>query len=182
MIACTLDDREDGMRRFVRGMSAAAVLFGAAACTRISGGVPVAAPDAFPDLANYPVVENVYGTENTRQYFSGDTFTTPDGQRCSVNVRDYLHRLWCSGPRPDRGGYWDTSFGPNTPATIKPADPPAADWKPRPGEFLPLPPAHKINLPAGMVCGVGPDPAAGMFACRAGEHGFVFTRTATRLF
>jgi hypothetical protein len=65
---------------------------------------------------------------------------------------------------------------------MTPAEPPAPGWNPRPGEFLELPPAHKINLQAGMVCAVGSDPAAGMFACRAGEHGFVFTRAATRLF
>lgn len=170
------------MHIVIRATLVTAVALGAVACARVSDGVAVADPEAFPDLSGYPVVEDVYGTVNTRAYFGGYTFTTPDGQRCSNNSRDYLHRLWCYGPRPDKGGYWDTSFGPETKATMEPADPPAPDSAPDPDDFLPLPPGHKINLQAGMVCGVGSDPSVGMFACRAGEHGFVFTRSGTRLF
>lgn len=170
------------MHIVMRAALVTAVALSAVACSRVSGGVAVADRAAFPDLSGYPVVQDVYGTENTRQYFSGSTFTTPDGQRCSINSRDYLHRLWCYGPRPDRGGYWETSFGPDTEATIAPADPPAPGSAPDPNDFLALPAGHKINLQAGMVCGVGPDPSVGMFACRAGKHGFVFTQSGTRLF
>jgi hypothetical protein len=104
------------------------------------------AATAFPDLSRYPLVEDGYHTENTRQYFSGSTFSTPHCQRCSTNVRDYAHRLWCYGPRPDKGGYWDTSFGPDDAASIKPADPPSPDFTPNPGDFLALPAGHRITL------------------------------------
>jgi hypothetical protein len=92
-----------------------------AACTQRTDG---RAASAFPDLSRYPLVEGDHHTEVTEQYFSGSTFSTPDGQSCSTNVRDYAHRLWCYGPRPDKGGYWDTAFGPDDAASIKPADPP----------------------------------------------------------
>jgi hypothetical protein len=150
-----------------------------AACTQRTEGHAAAAASAFPDLSHYPSVEGSHHTEDTRQYFSGSTFSTPDGQRCSINVRDYAHRLWCYGPRPDKGGYWDTSFGPDDAASMKPADAPPPDAKPNPQEFLTLPAGYKIALGYGMECAVTDD---GLFACHAGDHGFVFTRTSTRLF
>ncbi|WKG01200.1 hypothetical protein [Mycolicibacterium sp. HK-90] len=177
----SLGGREVGMHTLLRVVLATAVAFSTVACNQVSVGAAVAERDAFPDLSGYPLAEDVYGTENTRRYFSGDTFRTPDGQRCSINTRDYLHRLWCHGPRPDKGGYWDTSFGPETAATITPGDPPKAGGEPSQG-FFELPSGHKINLQAGMVCAVGADPSVGLFACRAGGHGFVFTKTSTRVF
>lgn len=149
------------------------------ACTQHVDGHAAPAASAFPDISRYPLVGGSHHTEVPQQYFSGSTFSTPDGQRCSINVRDYLHRLWCHGPRPDKGGYWDTSFGPTVAASIKPGDPPAPDFKPDPEEFLALPPGHRIALGNGMECAVNDD---GLFACRAGDHGFVFSKTSTRLF
>lgn len=149
------------------------------ACTQHTNGHASASASAFPDISRYPLVDGGYHTENTRQYFSGSTFSTPDGQRCSTNVRDYAHRLWCYGPRPDKGGYWDTSFGPDDAASIKPADPPVQDFQPNPGDFVALPAGRRIALGNGMECAVND---TGLFACRAGEHGFVFTPTSTRLF
>jgi hypothetical protein len=161
---------------------ATALVGGLAACARPTDGLAVAAASAFPDLSQYPSVRDGFHTENSRQYFSGSSFTTPDGQRCSTNVRDYAHRLWCYGPRPDKGGYWDTNFGPGNAATITPADPPAPDWKPDSESFAVLPAGYKIEMNDGLVCATGRNQRDGLLACRAGEHGFVFTNTSTRLF
>ncbi|MEV3904683.1 hypothetical protein AB0K11_20350 [Mycobacterium sp. NPDC050551] len=155
------------------------VLGASVACGRLTDGHPATPVTAFPDLAHYPEVDwTPYRAEDTRRYFSGSAFATPGGQLCSKNTRDYAHRLWCHGPRPDIDGYWDLSFGPDDAATAKQADPPAgADAGP---STLPvLPPGHRIALSDGMECAVSED---AMFACRAGEHGFVLTRAGSRLF
>ncbi|OBK41282.1 hypothetical protein A5658_19405 [Mycobacterium sp. 1245111.1] len=134
---------------------------------------------SFPDLSGYTQVDSRdYFTMNMRQYFGGPTFSTPDGQRCSSNARDYLHRLWCSGPRPDKGGFWQVNFAAGLAATIQAEQPPDPDFKPGPDEFKLLPPLHKIVFDA-FTCGVDDQ---NMFACRAGDHGFVFTTGSTTLF
>ncbi|MDT5114715.1 MAG: hypothetical protein QOE30_454 [Mycobacterium sp.] len=157
----------------------AVALCSVAACTQRTDGHASPAASAFPDLSRYPLVEGDHHTEVTQQYFSGSTFSTLDGQSCSTNARDYAHRLWCYGPRPYKGGYWDTSFGPDDAASIKPADPPSPGGKANPHDFLPLPAGHRIALGNGMECAVNDN---GLFACHAGNHGFVFTPTSTRLF
>lgn len=102
------------------------VLGASVACGRQTDGHAATPVTAFPDLAHYPEVDwNSYRAEDTRRYFSGSAFMTPGGQRCSKNARDYAHRLWCHGPRPDTDGYWDLSFGPDDEATATPTNPPA---------------------------------------------------------
>ncbi len=183
VIARTLDARRTACADLARGMSAAACCSARSRAPASPAGCPSPLRIAFPDLSNHPLVGN--GLRNREhpavlQRRRRSPRPTVSGARST-----YVTTCTGSGVRGRGRTGADTGTrrsGPNTPATIKPADPPAPDWKPRPGEFLPLPPAHKINLPAGMVRGVGLDPAVGMFACSAGEHGFVFTRTATRLF
>ena len=137
------------------------------------------ADSPFPDLSGYTQVDGRdYVTMNMREYFGGLTFSTPDGQRCSSNERDYLHRLWCYGPRPDKGGFWEVNFAASRAATIQAEQPPAPDFKPDPDEFRLLPPLHKIVFDA-VTCGVDDQ---NMFACRAGDHGFVLTPGSTTLF
>jgi hypothetical protein len=134
---------------------------------------------SFPDLSGYTQVSSGdYTTMDMRNYFGGPTFSTPDGQRCSSNERDYLHRLWCNGPRPDKGGYWQVNFASGLAATIQAAKPPDPDFKPDPDTFKLLPPMHKIVFDA-FTCGVD---AKNMFACQAGDHGFVLTPDSTKLF
>lgn len=134
---------------------------------------------SFPDLSGYAqVTSRDYFTMNMHNYFGGPTFSTPDGQRCSSNERDYLHRLWCYGPRPDKGGYWEVSFASGLAATIEAKEPPDPNYKPDPEAFKLLPPMHKIVFDT-FTCGV--DDKA-MFACRAGDHGFVRTPDSTTMF
>ena len=83
--------RSGGTRidRIVHICLVAVALCSVAACTQRTNGHASPAASAFPDLSRYPLVEGDHHTEVTQQYFSGSTFSTPDGQSCSTNVRDY---------------------------------------------------------------------------------------------
>jgi hypothetical protein len=160
---------------------ASAILGGLLGCVREAPhviGAPRLADSAFPDLSNYaPVDAGAYSTLDGRNYFGGPTFSTPDGHRCSSNVRDPDKRLFCSGTRPDASGYWQIAFSSTEAATVTPAPDFDPTYVPT-TKFKVVPPMHKIEV-SGFVCGTDGN---GMMACRNGEHGFVLTSASTTLF
>lgn len=137
-----------------------------------------AGPD-FPDLSGFTTVDaNQY--YESRPYFGGILFATPDGQSCDNNAMNSLDDpnavvLTCTGPRPDRGpGNWKVRVATDKAATIEQA----SSQPPEGAPYKPLPAQHRIEY-RGILCGVD---GKGTTACRLGEHGFVLTPTATHLF
>jgi hypothetical protein len=167
------------------GALALLVLTGCGAGTRdqASASPPTAtttaaAPD-FPDLSGLAAVDATQYYQS-RPYFGGILFATPDGMSCDNNAMNSLDDtnvvvLSCTGPRPDRGpGNWKVRVATNKAATIEQA----SNEPPEGGPYKPLPAQHTIDY-QGILCGVD---GKGMTACRIGDHGFVLTPTATNLF
>ena len=158
---------------FARWAAAAVLLAGLVGCTSTSLGHAEPAGDAFPDPAAYPELDPNPFVKPDDGRFAGIAFVTAQGQRCSSNSRDYLHRIWCYGPRFDADGYWNTTVGPEQVATLEPGQPPEA-----PAVFPVLTAGHRIDFSSDAVCLAG----QALFACRTGEHGFVLTGDGARLF
>jgi hypothetical protein len=143
-----------------------------------------ALPPGFPDLSLLTPVDTKQFFQSY-PYFRGVQFRTPDGQECYSNDMNSLddpalRTLTCEGPRPDKGpGRWEIDVATDQPATIEPSAPLNPTDTPDPStEAAALPAQHRIDY-QGIQCGVD---ATGTTACRAGEHGFILTPTATTLF
>jgi hypothetical protein len=158
---------------FVRMAASAVLLAGLVGCTNTSLGRAEPASNAFPDPSDYPVVDANALVRPDDGRFAGIAFVTSQGQRCSSNSRDYLHRIWCYGPRFDADGYWKTTVGPEQVATVEPAGPPEAA-----SDSPALPNGHRIEFASGSLCLAAQD----LFACQTDAHGFVFTSAGARLF
>ena len=138
-----------------------------------------ASTPAFPDFGGYtPVDAKAYF--QSRPYFGGIMFSTPDGLSCDHNAMNSLNdpnvvSLTCTGPRPDQGpGNWKVRVTTDRAATVD-----RASNNPPEGGPYPLVPARHTITYEGIFCGVDAD---GTTACRIGGHGFVLTATETKLF
>jgi hypothetical protein len=137
------------------------------------------APPDFPDIGGFAAVDaNAYF--QTRPYFGGILFATPDGLSCDHNAMNSLDDpnvvvLSCTGPRQGKNpGNWKVRVATDKAATVEQA----SSKPPEGGPYKLLPARHTIAY-EGILCGVDGE---GTTACRVGDHGFVLTATKTTLF
>lgn len=152
--------------------------------TPSSMGAKPTLPEYFPDLAAYPEADHQV-FEMRQPQAQGFAFSTPDGLTCSNNA--YPEPEWevlkCFGSRPDEGpGIWTVEVRArgNAPATTQVIPVPPDAKGPPLTVYPPLKPGQKVTaLKGASVCGMTND---GAVACHLGDHGFVLTPTATKLF
>jgi hypothetical protein len=139
---------------------------------------PAGATD-FPDFDGFEAVDaNQF--YQSRPYFGGVLFATPNGMSCDNNAMNSLDDpnavvLSCTGPRPDRGpGNWKVRVATDKAATIEQG----SSKPPEGGPYKLLPARHTISY-QGILCGVDDK---GTTACRVGDHGFILAPDKTTLF
>lgn len=160
--------------RMVGAATTLAILTGCSAPARESPPT-----SSFPNFDGFDAVDsNQYF--QSRSYFGGIVFSTPDGLSCDHNAMNSLNDpsvvvLSCTGPRPDKGpGNWKVRVATDKAATLEQA----SSKPPEGGPYKLLPALHMISY-EGILCGADDK---GTTACRIGDHGFVLTPGETTLF